>query len=150
MGSFEHTIFVQLHQLHQFGPSSSRDSNGRLNTPSIHTQLGTGDSIDTAGTPNGGSTSSSLADVLKPHSRDEVVNLALLDLHNHGSFSGHHNMGAPPQGNSGTGPSTCGYTMEQQGQVQALDLAIDFPTNWYSSPTNPTISQSQGQSVDPR
>jgi hypothetical protein len=71
------------------------------------------------------------------------VSNSILDSHNYGSFSGHHNMGAPPHGNSGTGPSTCRYTMERQGQAQALDLATDFPTDWYSSPTNSTISQAR-------
>jgi hypothetical protein len=87
---------------------------------------------------NGGSTSSSLADALKPHSGDEVVNLTFLDLHNYGCFGGYHNMGAPSHGNSGTGPSIFGYMMERQGQAQALDLTTDFPTNWYLPPTNAT------------
>jgi hypothetical protein len=150
MGSFDHIISVQPHQLHQFGPPSGRDSNGRLNMPSIHAQLGTGNGMNAAGMSNGGSTSSSLADALKPHSGDEVVNLAFLDLHNYGSFSGHNNMGAPPHGNSGAGPSAFGYTMERQGQAQALDLATDFPANWYLPPTNATTTQSQGRTVDPR
>jgi hypothetical protein len=39
--------------------------------------------------------------------------------------------------------------MERHGQVQALDLLTDFPTNWYLPPTN-VMSQNQGWTVDLR
>ena len=58
-------------------------------------------------------------------------------------------MGAPPQGNLGTGLSMFGCAMERQGQAQALDLTTDFPMNWYLPPTN-AMSQNQGQTVDLR
>jgi hypothetical protein len=150
MGTFEHITAVQPHQLHQFGSSPGRDSNGHLNMPSIHAQLGTGTSTNAAGTSNGGTTSSSLADALKPQSGGEAVDLAFLDLHNYGNFGGHHGMGAPSYGNSGTGMSTFGYTMERQGQALALDLATNFPTtNGYLPPTNATTNQSQNRTIDP-
>ena len=151
MGPFEHITSVQPHQLHQFGSSPGRDSNGHLNMPSIHAQLGTGTGTNGgAGTSNGGSTSSSLADALKPHSGGEDVNLAFLDLHNYGSFGGNHGMGAPSYGNSGTGTSTFGYTMERQGQAQALDLATNPPmTNAYLPPTHATTNQTQNRTIDP-
>ena len=71
---------------------------------------------------NSGLISSLLADALKPHSGDEVVNLMFLDLHNYGSFSGHKNKGMSLRGDLRTGPSVFRYTMERQGQAQALDL----------------------------
>ena len=139
--AFEHLTSVQPHQLHQFGPSPGRDSNCHLNMPSIHAQLGAG----TGGASNGGPTSSSLADALKPQSQEEAVNLAFLDLHHYGSFGGNHGAGAPSYGNSGTGSSTFGYTMDRQGQTQALDLAThnNFLSNGYllSNP-NSTTNQS--------
>ena len=149
MGTFEHITSVQPHQLHQFGSSPGRDSNGHLNMPSIHAQLGTG--ANGAGTTNGGSMSSSLADALKPQSGGEVVDLAFLDLHNYGDFSGHHGMGAFSYGNSGTGASpTVGFTMEKQGQTQALDLATNFPmTNGYLPPINAVVNQTQNRAIDP-
>ena len=151
VATFEHITSVQPHQLHQFGSSPGRDSNGHLNMPSIHAQLGTGTGANAAGTSNGGSTSSSLADALKPQSGSEVADLEFLDLHNYGNFSGHHGMGAPLYGNSGTGTSPFGYTMERQGQAQALDLATNFPTaNGYLPPTNVTTNQAQSRTIDPR
>lgn len=135
--TFEHPTSVQPHQLHQFGSSP-----GHLNMPSIHAQLGTGTGI------NGGPTSSSLADALKPQSQEEAVNLAFLDLHHYGSF----NAGAPSYGNSGTGASTFGYGMERQGQTLALDLATNnnLLTNGYFPTTpNSTTNQSQNRSIDP-
>ncbi|KAF9647230.1 hypothetical protein BDM02DRAFT_2733890 [Thelephora ganbajun] len=145
MRTFEHVTSVQPHQLHQFGSSPGRDSNGHLNMPSIHAQLGTGTGA------NGGSTSSSLADALKPQSGDEAVNLAFLDLHNYGSFSGHHGVGVPLYGNSGTGTSVFGYTTERQGQAQALDLATNnsFLTNGYLSTANVATNQNQSRTIDP-
>ena len=136
MGTFEHITSVQPHQLHQF-------------LPSIHAQLGTGTGSNAAGTTNGSSTSSSLADALKPQPGGEVENLAFLDLHNYGSFGGHHGVGAPSYGNSGTGTSTVGYMTERQGQAQALDLATNFPTNGYLPLTNATVNQTQSQTIDP-
>ena len=148
MGTFEHITSVQPHQLHQFGSAPGRDSNCHLNMPSIHAQLGTGTNV--AGNSNGGSTSSSLADALKPQSMGEAENLAFLDLHNYGNFSGHHGMGTPSYGNSGTGTSTFGYPMERQGQAQALDLATNFQTNGYlPQTTNPTITQNQSRTINP-
>ena len=91
-------------------------------------------------------TSSLLADAPKPQYGDDI-NLAFLDLHNYGSFGGHHNMGAPLYGNSGSG--VVGYTMERQGQAQALDLAANPLTNGYQPPTNATTNQSQSRTIDP-
>ena len=146
MGTFEHITSVQPHQLHQFGSSPVRDSNGHLNMPSIHAQLGTG-----TGTNGAGTTSSSLADALKPQPGGEIVSLAFLDLHNYGSFSGHHGMGALSYGNSGMGGSpTVGFTMERQGQAQALDLATNFPmTNGYLPPNSAAVNQTQNRTIDP-
>ena len=151
MGPFEHITSVQPHQLHQFGSSSGRDSNGHLNMPSIHAQLGTGTGLNEAGTTNGGSISSSSADALKPQSGGEVVNLAFLDLYNYGSFSGHQGMGAFSYRNSGTGASpTVGVAMEKQGQKQAFDLATNFPTtNGYLPPTSAAVNQIQNREIDP-
>ena len=136
---------AQFHQLNQFAPSPGRDSNGHLNMPSIHAQLGTG----TDGMSNG---SSSLADALRPQSQDEAENLAFLDLH-YGNYGGHHGMGAPSYGNSGTGTSAFGYTMERQGQAQALDLATNnFFANGYLPPAtnnNATANQNQSRTIDP-
>ena len=145
VGTFEHITSVQPHQLHQFGTSPGRDSNGHLNMPSIHAQLGTATGANGVGMPNSGSTSSSLADALKPQYGDDV-NLAFLDLHNYGGFGGHHSFGAPSYGNTGT--SAFGYTMERQGQAQALDLATNFP-NGYLPPANGMTNQSQSRSIDP-
>ena len=152
MGTFEHITSVQPHQLHQFTPSPGRDSNGHLNMPSIHAQLGTGTGANGTGTSTGVSTSSSLADALKPQSGDEVVNLAFLDLHNYGNFSGHHGMGAPSYGNSGTGTSAFGHTAERQGQAQALDLATNsnFFANGYLPQPNVTTNQIPSRTIDPR
>ena len=147
MGTFERIASVQPHQLHQFGSSPGRDSNGHLNMPSIHVQLGTATGTNTTGTSNGGPTSS-LADALKPQYGDDV-NLAFLDLHNYGNFGGHHNMGAPSYGNSGSGMSVVGYTMERQGQAQALDLATNSLMNGYQPPSNATTNQSQSRTIDP-
>jgi len=150
VGTFEHITSVQPHQLHQFGSTPGRDSNGHLNMPSIHAQLGTGTGTNAAGTSNGGSTSSSsLADALKPQSGDDVVNLAFLDLHNYGSFGGHHGMGAPSYGSPGTGTSAFGYTMERQGQAQALDLATNFLTNGYLPSPNAPANQNQSRTINP-
>lgn len=141
-----HLTSVQPHQLHQFGPSPGRDLNGHLNMPSIHAQLGT------VGTANGVQTSSSsLADALRPQSQDEGVNLAFLDLH-YGNYGGHHGMGAPSYGISGTGMPAFGYTVEKQGQTQALDLATNnFPTNGYlpTAASNATTNQSQSRTFVP-
>ena len=148
--TFEHLTSVQPHQLHQFGSSPARDSNGHLNMPSIHAQLGTGPNA--GGTSNGGPTSSSLADALKPQSQEDAVNLEFLDLHHYGNFGGHHGAGAPSYGNSGTGTSSFGYTMERQGQTQALDLATNNSslTNGYlPAPFNTTTNQSQSRTIDP-
>ena len=140
--AFDQFTSVQPHQLHQFGSSPGRDSNGHLNMPSIHAQLGTGTGI------NGGPTTSSLADALKPQSQDEAVSLAFLDLH-YGSYGGHHGGGAPSYGNSGAGTSTFGYTTERQGQAQALDLATNNTlTNGYLPPAAMT-NQSQSRTIDP-
>ena len=151
MGSFERVASVQPHQLHQFGSSPGRDSNGHLNMPSIHVQLGTATGTNAAGTSNGGLTSSSLADALRPQYGGDV-GLAFLDLH-YGNFGGHHNMDAPSYSNSGTGTSAFGYTMERQGQAQALDLATNFSTNGYlppiNAPINVTTNQSQNRTIDP-
>ena len=147
--TFEDFTSLQPHRL-QFGPSPGRDSNGHLNMPSIHAQLGTGPGSNAAGTMNGGTTSSSLADALRPQSQDEAVGLAFLDLHHYGSLGGHHGMGAPSYGNTGSG--TFGYTMERQGQAQALDLATNtnFQMNGYLPPaTNATTNQSQGRTINP-
>jgi len=127
-GTFEHINSVQPHQLHQFGSSSGRDPNNLLNMPSIHAQLATGIGTNAAGTSAGASMSSSLADALRPQSGVDAVDLAFLDLHNYGNFGGHHGMDAPSYGSSGTGTSGFGYTMERQGQAQALDLATNFLT----------------------
>jgi len=149
MGTFERVTSVQPHQLHQFGSSPGRDSNSHLNMPSIHAQLGTATGANAGGMSNSASTSSSLADALKPQYGEEV-NLAFLDLHNYGGFSGHHGMVAPSYGSSGTGDSAFGYTMQRQGQAQALDLATNFLTmNGYPSPTTATTNQSQSRTIDP-
>lgn len=149
--TFEHLTSVQPHQLHQFGSSPGRDLNGHLNMPSIHAQLGTGTGANAGGTSNGGPTSSSLADALKPQPQEEAVNLEFLDLHHYGSFGGFHGGGASSYGNSGTGTSTFGYTVERQGQTQALDLATNnFLTNAYLPATpNPTTNQSQVRAINP-
>lgn len=147
-GTFERVTSVQPHQLHQFGSSPARDSNSHLNMPSIHAQLGAVTGANAGGMSNGGSTSSSLADALKPQYGDEA-SLAFLDLHNYGGFGGHHNMGAPSYGGSGTGDSTFGCAMERQGQAQALDLATNFLTSGYFTPANPTTNQSQSRTIDP-
>ena len=147
-GTFERVTSVQPHQLHQFGSSPARDSNSHLNMPSIHAQLGTVTSTNAGGMSNGGSTSSSLADALKPQYGDEA-SLAFLDLHNYGGFGGHHNMGALSYGNSGTGDSAFGYTIERQGQAQALDLATTYLANGCLPPINAMTSQSQSRTIDP-
>ena len=122
MRTFEYVTSVQPHQLHQFGSSPVRDSNGHLNMLSIHAQFGTG-----TGTNGAGTTSSSLADSLKPQSGGEIVSLAFLDLYNYGNSSGHHGVGALSYGNLGTGGSPAvRFTMERQGQAQALDLVMNF------------------------
>ena len=141
--TLEHLTSVQPHQLHQFGSPPCRDSNCHLNMPSIHAQLGTGTGA------TGGSTSSSLADALKPQSQEEAVNLAFLDLHHYGSSGGHHGAGSPSYGNPGTGTSAFGYPMGRQGQAQALDLATNNPflTNGYLSTA--TTNQSQSRTIDP-
>ena len=150
MAAFERVTSVQPHQLHQFGSSPARDSGSHLNMPSIHAQLGAVTGANASGMSNSSSTSSSLADALKPQYGDEA-SLAFLDLHNYGGFAGHHNMGAPSYGNSGTGDSAFGYPIERQGQAQALDLATNFPTtNGYLPPTNATANQNQSRTIDPR
>ena len=115
IGPLEHIIPVQSRQLHKFGLASGRDSNGHLKMPSIHAQLGTS---------NGGSANSSSEDGLKSRSGDEVVDLAFLDLHNYGDFSGSHGVsallyGSPGRGNrrSGTrwkGRIMCGFWASRQ------------------------------------
>ena len=96
MGTFEHITFVQPRRLRQPGSSPGRDSNEHLNTLSTHVQLGTETGVNWTRITNGGSMSSSSADVLKPQSGGEAVSLAFLDLHNYGSFSGHQGMGVSP------------------------------------------------------
>ena len=123
--SFEHITPIQSHQFHQSGLSSGCNSNGHLNMLLIHAQLETGNGVNAVGMLNGGSTSSSLVDALKPHSRDKV-SLVFLDLHNYGSFSNHHNMGAPLHSNLVVGPLMLGYMIERKGQAHALNLATYF------------------------
>lgn len=80
------------------------------------------------------------------------MNLAFLDLHNFGSFGGHHGMSTPSYGGSG-GAGTLGYGMDRQGHAQALDLATNanLSANGYI-PTpiaNPTANQSQSRTINP-
>ena len=61
-------------------------------------------------------------------------------------------MGTPSYGNSGTGTSVFGYTMEGQGQAQVLDLATNsnFFANGYFPQTNMTTNKTPSWTIDPR
>lgn len=98
-GGYRSTTRCQPHHLHPHEQSRVRQHRFPSNIPHNHGHGVQPLRIQTHGpgrclAPNGGSMSSSLPDALKPHSGNEVINLAFLDSHNYGSFSSHHNMGA--------------------------------------------------------